>query len=656
MASGSGLLFSVGQRVVRSGSGQLFSVAQSVKLRRSGSGQLFSVAQSVQNSGSGLLFSVAQRVKDPAVAYQFKQDEGAQFGWPEFDLIVTIGNTVIDPGLLTGTLSITRSEGDSALASITLQPVAGSQDLSQYHGKRVTIAASSATKTKLMYDGKVDVPRVDLIGKTITLDCTDTRKEKNNSLVATFVSGIGYHSSAVFSDPLDIDTELNQRLETIPYAWDYGTDGIGRLTPWEPKAVADYVLGDGVIYYRNPTVSVLARGRVTNKTTITLSYNYQLLRHRERQYTFDSELGAVYYAAWGLPPTNIQLKQAIESAGWPYDNYQFVGLDPAGRYYFNNVAVFWSPIKRTGEVVTSPKLDMYGEQVVDQNGKPVYTSKLVDKKSVDSTNVYANTASWAASKRWAQNVTETIKITLQAPQSIGQYGEVSSEVSYGVADEYDATEWEAYEAHKAPPISAAQSANGDYLSSKATNVTAFNDMALTALNREATKIIKGHRDNQVDFEVPAWPDVELYHTVETAGGTINAKGKVSLIKHDFDMIEKEGSTEIKLSLSLSIGAATDTPIVVPGRPSVTDAAYTPQTIRLASHTIPLNGEQDPDWTGYIFQEKVRAGASVPAGLKIPVAMIIDTPDIDDESRDTREESAAQTYDIEIRNDPLEVIF
>lgn len=649
-------LISLAQAVAIFGAGQLAEFKQTVGLHQSGGGLFASIAQTVIGSGSGTLFEVAQRVKDPTVAYQFDQEQGAQFGWAEFDLIVTIGNQVIDSGLLTNTLTITRSEGESALVSLTLQPEAGTQDLNQYHGKRVTISASSATKTKLMYDGLVDLPKVDLIGKTITLDCTDGRSEKNNLLSPALVSGIGYHSSAVFSDASDIDEELRQRLETIPYAWDYGTDGIGRLTPWAPKALADFTLDDGAIYYRNPTVSVLSRGRVTNKITLSLTYNYQLLRHRERQYSFDSELGAVYYAAWGLPPTNIQLKQAIESAGWPYDNYQFVGLDPAGRYYFNNVAVFWSPIKRTGEVVTSPKLDMYGEQVVDQNNNPVYTSKLVNKKSVDSTNVYASTAVWAVSKRWSQNVAESIEITLQAPQSIQQYGEVAAEASYGLADDYDATDWEDYEAHKAPPASANQSANGDYIITKASDIAGFNAMALTALNRESTKIIKGHRDNRIDFEVPAWPDVELYHTMETTGGTVKAKGKVSKIQHSFDLIEKEASTDIELSLSQSVGIATNTPIAVPARPVISDAAYTPQVIKLVSHTIPLNGEQNPDWTGYIFQEQVRAGASVPAGLKVPVAMIIDTPDIDDESRDTRELTAAQTYEIEIRNDTLEVIF
>ena len=87
--------------------------------------------------------------------------------------------------------------------------------------------------------------------------------------------------------------------------------------------------------------------------------------------------------------------------------------------------MFWSPVVRTVDV--EPVLDIEGCQIVDQNRQPKY--RMVNKKTVDSTNVYANSATWKASKRWAQNIAEAVTITLQAPQSIQQYGEVASELS-----------------------------------------------------------------------------------------------------------------------------------------------------------------------------------------------------------------------------------
>jgi len=86
-----------------------------------------------------------------------------------------------------------------------------------------------------------------------------------------------------------------------------------------------------------------------------------------------------------------------------------------------------------------------------------------------------------------------------------------------------------------------QSQNGDYLVSKTASVSAFNTMALIELNLAKTRIIKGHRDNRVTFEVPLWPDVELFHTNETTNGTVKAKGKVSEVKHSLDIKEVEVS-------------------------------------------------------------------------------------------------------------------
>jgi len=650
-----GNLIVLSQLVGFQGGGNALTLNQDVQLHQTAFGKLISIEQSVKSTAAGSFLEISQRVRRAADDYQFKQSDGAILGWSGFDLTISVGGNTVDD-ILTGDVTITRREGDSTLATVKLIPSIGAQNINEYHGKPVIITASSIGRSKTIYTGVVDVPEIDVINETITLQCTDSRTEKNNALQDSFVSGVGYYSDAVFSSADDLNTELEQRLETIPYAWDYDTSGVGRLTAWEPKTTPDFTLTDESIFRRNPSITVLSRGRVTNKITCTFTYNYQLLRHRERNYSFDSGLWMAYYDIWGLPPSNIDLKQAIDSAGWPYDNYEFEGLDPAGRYTINGVSYYWSPISRTGDIVATQKKDANGNPVVDQNGEPVYDYNRDNQTSIDNTNLYAQSATWKASKRWSQNITETIECTLQAPQSINQYGEVSSEVSYGTADEYDASEWENYIAHAAPPASATQTANGDYVIKKTTDINAFNNMVLTGLNREKTKIIKGHRDNRVNFETPAWPDVELYHTIKTTADKITAKGKVTEIKHTFDTIELFASTEIELSLSQSIGTTTNDAIALPARPALSDAANTPSTIKLGTHTIPLGGVQDPDWAGYIFQELKKPGGTFTLGAKTPVAMIVDTPAIEDESRDTKEIAVSKNYNIEIRNDLLQVTF
>lgn len=644
MASGSGLLVSVAQAVVKSGSGLLVSLAQVVDLRISGKGRLVDVAQDVQVTGSGSLLALRQRVRDVAAVRQYIGEAGYPFFSGAFDLTIIVGNVDVTPSIVE-TVSITREENSSALADFTFRAPAGVQDLTRWHGKTVTITHESESGTRLMYTGVVDIPIIDLIEKTITLKCTDSREARNEAQPAEFVQSIGYWSKDVFGEPETLADELEQRLETVPYALDYDSYGSRTYTAWQPKTVADFSLGDHMIYYRRPSVEVLSRGRVTNQITLNLEYQYQRLRQRTRNYSFDSELSACTYFAHGLPPTNVQLQQAIDAAGWEYTAYSSDGLDPSGRYICQGGVIYWSTTRNYAE--TAPKLDENGDQVTDANGNPVYTQ--TGRSTSDIQNVYAQSATWTATKRWAQNVSEKLTVTLTAPQSISQYGLTSTTESYGHRDEYDATKWEQMEGYQPAPSDFLTSANGDKYRDQNADVAGWQNMALCAIARAKTRIQKAHRDNRVTFETPLWAGIELRHTVETTGGTVRAKGKVYRITHTFDVSNRESATEVELALSQAAGSAVDSPVVVPTRPAVTDPATNVQTINLRTHTIPQGGEASDNWAGYIFQD-------LGSGFKRQVAMVVDTPAIDDQSRDTKTAERSQVYTVEIRNDMLEVEF
>lgn len=656
MSSGAGELFVLAQKVVIEGAGEIATLAQDVALHTTGGGEIAVLSQSVDNSGAGELFTLSQQVVEPEHQYHFVQgDVASLFGSEKFDITIIVGGVIIDNTTIHGDITITRAEDQSALCDFTLLPGTGVQSISQYHGKAVVIKATTETRTVTIYQGVVDVPNIDLINKFITLNCTDSRKEKANALSDSFINGIGYYSENVFSD---VDTQLErleQRLQTVPASYDYDAVGIGRLTDWKPKAVPDYQLSDATIFYRNPSVQVLSRGRVTNKVTIELEFQYQRLRHREIEYDFDAELTACYYSAWGLPPKKTQMLQAIESAGWPYTDFTITkNIDPSGGYNCFGHKEYWSTKKSS--VTLTAQVDDKGKEITDAAGRTQYDTS--NRTVTDITGSYAQECNWKASKRWAQNVVETMTIIVQAPQSIEQYGEVESEKSYGVVAEYDATGWETYESYQSPPSGFSVSANGDYVYNQdALGLQAWQSAALTALHIARTEIIKAHRDNTVSFEVPFWPDVGLHHTVETTGGTVRAKGKVTRIVHNLNIEDRDCSTDIELSLSQSIGTATDSGTPVPTRPAVGDSTQSVvRSIKLRSVTVDIGAEQDPTSTGYIFKQLVRAGKSVPAGLKKPIALIIDTPDVDDASRDTKEVEGAQDYTVEIRNDLLEVEF
>lgn len=649
MPTGAGSLGSIAQSVVKIGSGSILSIAQTVDLKKTGGGQLAAISQDVGNVASGNLCSIAQIVRDSAVPLRFNQPAGVG-GVSGFDIQVSIGGQVISPSILRGMLTITRNEGDAALCSFGLQPEYGVQDLNQWHGKEVLIDVVEPGGVTRLYTGKVDIPEIDIELGHITLRCTDSRAERNNALDPDVVKGYGYWSKDLFRDPEDQNEEVKQRFETMTASLDYDAYGVGHVTDWEPKLTADYTLNDASIYRRKPTVTVLARGRVVNQVNLSIEFQYQRLRHRERNYSFDSGLSSDRYGVWGLPPTAIQMISTAEATGWPIYNFISTGLDIG-------------TTQQRGSIKYTPIVDEDGEAVTDQNGNPTFTVTRPEANS-DLTGAYAQTASWKASKRWAQNIVEKIAVTVTAPQSIAQYGLVERDISTGTRSEYLTEKWEDYDYYKSIPTSAVKSPNGDWVIDKTSDdIADYNAMVIASLAKARTQIIASHRDNRVTIETPLFPQLDLRHTLETTAGKIQCKGKVSKIIHTLDLSDPDASTEIEISLSQSTGSASDSGLTIPTRPVVTDPDTTSggvwsnsTAINLGSHVIPVGGTQDPNWNGYISKELAGPSVSNDTGLRVPVSMIIDPPTVDKESRDTKEAESVATNTVEIRNDTLGIVF
>jgi hypothetical protein len=361
-----------------------------------------------------------------------------------------------------------------------------------------------------------------------------------------------------------------------------------------------------------------------------------------------------------LPPTAIQLKQAAEAAGWPITSFNYEGLDPSGRYSCYGSTIYWTAVRKKGALV--PVKDSNGDPVTDQNGNATFSASSTE--TVAFNNVYAQTASWKASKRWAQNIVEKISLVVSAPQSIAQYGLVERDLSVGTQSEYDPEKWENYPVHKSAPSNAALSPNGDHIIDKVSaHLPAYYSAVRAAIAKARNEIVASHRDNRVTIEAPFWPQLDLRHTVQTTAGKIRCKGKVSRIVHTLSLSDPECSTEIEISLSRSAGTATDSGITLPTRPVVivpdttSGSVWKPSnSIGLNTNTIPIGGTQDPKWNGYIFKQLANVNSDNAIGLKVPVAMIIDTPAIDEQSRDTKEAETTATNIVAIRNDMLEITF
>lgn len=631
------------------GGGVIAQFEQTIHLRGTGGGIVAQFEQNVSVQGGGTVAAFEQTIID---AFNLQLQS---LGW---DLVLSIGGVQIPANRIMGDLSVTRHEGDASLMNVTLKPLPGVQDITFYQGKSVTLdVATAADGVHRIYSGKVDIPEIDLVNERYILQCTNTRKELNNSLSRTFVEGVGWYSEAVFSESEDQDEELQKRLETVEASLDYDGYNTPHLTDWEPKAAPDYVLGDSDIYRRTPDVKVTSRGRIVNRIDVELGFNYQRLRHRERNFSFDSDLSACLYDAWGLPPTVEMLRGAVDSSGWYLrpDSLETVGLDPSGVYRCFGVDVIWST--KSGNVSVQIKKDDDGNVVTDSFGNPQY--EITSRTQTDIQNVYANSATWKAAKRWSQNISERITVSVQSPQSIAQYGEVIKRNSFGVESTYEESKFADIEAYESIPEEFTQTANGDWVYDADNEGTAYRDwrdMVQTAVRRAVVEIRKTHRDNTVTLQLPLRPEFDLRHTIEITATKLRCKGKIKSLQHSFNIKDRFASTEIVVALSRAAGSPPADGSLVVVRPAITDPAVTPGTIRFGTHDIPLNGEQDLEWNGYIFKVLADPSTLAPIGFKNPVSLIIDTPDIEDESRDTREVNAFPTEQIGIRNDLLEVEF
>ena len=642
MPTDSGVIVSIEQNVVRRDSGVIVSIEQEVIHKRRDGGVIVSIEQSVHATDGGLICEIEQSVRDVAAPVK------------EWDAILTVGGKEIEHKHIAEEIHVQRRESDAALMTVVLYPDTGLQDLTFYQGKTITLDIIKDGKVTRIYTGKVDIPEVSIIDEKITLRCTNVRKELDNALSASYVDGIGYYSSHLFSESEDQAEELSKRLETVEYSLDYDPYLKPHYTPWKPKATADFTIDDADIYLRDPKVFVTSRGRIINRVDVDLEYQYQRLRQRERNFEFDSSLSACEYDAWGLPPTVQMLRTAIDVAGWAFTDLVTVGLDPGGLYNCYGSTIYYSPIKRTAEL--QQKKDENNNVVKDSNGNPVY--EQTSRSSKDSTNLYATSAEWKAATRFSQNISERITLSIQAPQSIDQYGEVIASESFGIRSEYDDEDFSNFNSYSPPPEGFTQSANEDYVydaDNEGGSKAAFSKLVYAAIYKALAKIRGSHRDNYVNIQVPLWPEIDLRHTLEATGGRIKFKGKVREVNHYIDVVEKEAYTELEIALSQSKGSQPAANIVV-SRPPVSDAGGYVTDVKFGTHTIPLNGEQDPSWTGYIFQQLASISSLAPIGFKTPVAMIVDTPDIDEASRMDKEVTKTQTEEINIRNDLLEITF
>jgi len=664
--TGSGIILSFEQKVGEIASGLILSFEQDVQFLISGSGLILSFEQDVGTTASGIILSFEQRVIEfgptPIPSHLDRS------GW---DAVIMLNGVEVPEDKIHGGIRIERTEGGASVCNFTLvyKPGAGIQNVETLAGKPVTIDFQTADGTFRVYTGVVDIPEIDLIQKKITINCTDRRLELINAQLGAIVPTIGYYSSIIFPPPKDVAEQLEQRLTTIPYSVDFDAFGVFNFTERRAKAVADFVLTADDVYDREPSVSYTSRDRIVNKISINFNYRYPRLHHMQRHFSWESPIhnniclmllegytlaqkvmieAAVYSSNWILRGDILYIP--IHNAGW------YCGVGWATTVFTASAEVFVKNPDGTykedanGKRITTTayKKDMNDEFILDSSG-----NKIADLKITGGTDyfpVFADGASWDATTRWAQTITETYSLVVKAPQSINLYGIVENDNAYSAEDDTDAAKWEDYTVYDNPFGEIEQT----YYVDAAAGRSNFNSAIVTALNIAKTTILNSHRDTRVSVNRFLWPQIDLKHTVLIDTPILRARGKVVSIIHDINNGTTEAVTTIVIALSRSIGSQAETPFNVPAIPS--------DSVNPGSSEIVLGNHygEDPEspgaenWTGRVGNKYIVGGGG--ARTQYSEQFIVRTPDLPESVRDEKIKTGGADYDISIPNDLLEVIF
>ena len=659
-------------------SGDLAVVTQSVVMNINYSGDLCGVSQSVAANYAGDLTAVSQSVTSAQQQYPFSADVA-------FDDFGTFGIRIVSDGVeipicdYMDSIQITFEEDKAAIAKMTFKQNTGERvELYRHLNKQMRIELTRPNKPAyVLYEGKFDASTYQIGDLWVQWDAVAPRERLFEKMTDAQINAIGVHDVNVFRKLDEYDDKkslVNDRLSTIPASLDF-INGNPIITPWMPKQTADYTLGACDILRLGASNSVLSQENIINKVVIKLQHQWDLLYHAERGYYFNSGYSVCDYSVWGLPPSNATVKSAAQGTGWVMSNYNSTGLHPNGIYYCswrggNPAPMWWNP--RGGNFQPADKDDPDSRDF---------------RSVVDYTNVYAQSASFLLSTRWAQPVEEMIEISVQNSASIKRYEERESTLNVTVyQDREDATDrkikrWEHYDTYKNPSRTGAVKQSNGYWTISADNINkGALQAALNVAKRVAeTQILASHRSIEMTLKTRAFaPLFNVTQTHEVDFQHVKGRFKVARIVHTLDLVNKWADTEVTYKLfSNAENQSYAVQNIQPPRAALNLFANPTYNSNLGVYTIAkgaqiFNDEEEYlDWkdensdyfsTGQTFlyykahgliREETRAINGIIVGQEVEFQVIAD--EIEEESTDTMEIEIKTTAEMGIPNDLQELV-
>ncbi len=544
--------------------------------------------------------------------------------WP---INITLGGVDVSATVV-GQVQVEAEEFASRVATFSIIPASGAIDVNDWTGKAVTInyvtvnsAGAILTDTRI-FTGKVDLPIYNPQNGFVTFACTDSLQERFEGMTdaAILAELTGYYSTSVFGESEDGWQFAQDVLSTVPKGFDLNADGVtGALTAWEAKATADYSYTEANVISGSVSTDLAKRRNLHNKSTDTFDYRFSRSCHREHSYSWapPSWDFCTYYADSHTLPNRDLINSSASGAGW--------GLQ--GGISFGQLPASTAPICGSGVWVISE--DLRGQLAVS--------------------------AGWTSVKRWAQTVTETYTLTVQAPQSVTHFGEIAITTKGALSTDYSDSSWE-NSTDLSTPSGSTQNANNDWIIERADRVASVAAMT-TKLNLMATDILKGHRENYVFWNIELNPNIERSHTLSINahlpdGRGIEAKGKAHRVIHSVELSTGRSVTLLAIAVSKTGTATPPTAdaLTPPAAPATVPAISTPAGstalgTQIGGHTG--NPAHDANEDGYSGNYSVITG-----GNTYPVQFKVDTAAIEDAARNEITGATSQTYEIIIPDETL----
>ncbi|MBE0435669.1 MAG: hypothetical protein IBX56_07695 [Methylomicrobium sp.] len=535
---------------------------------------------------------------------------------------------------LTGSISVERQVGGSALADISIVHATGPIDPTAFDGQTVAIFYSDARGQSLLFKGVVIRSRINMSDGLLALSCSDLLQEFVDELSRGQIDALIDHArvDTVYRDPINNWDYVQQCLKSAEGDLFRSVNGPIRFVPW---SVAPGVTHDDSVILAN-SLEPNFQDRHTLVNQVDIEFNWRHFAGWHRIHNIKWGVG-IHYNKWvvtafsSLPPREM-IERSIPG-GLVLTKADYVDAPPTGLYRY-----------------------MFA-QAVFNNLSPGFFAFACDINAVE---------------RWLQTITHNVNISFSAPDSIARYGAIAKNASYALSGDEGGIDWhQTVESpdlprglefltqmgamntgprvgHRSQPPSGFDVTVYNHLRGQTYRVPLYSqdstpnsvDAALVCALREARKsILETHQNVAIDYEVPLSPLLELAHGIEIDADSVSSTGRITALRHRLDIDSGEAITRLTVTPYANIDAPSlSAPVLQSAAPETVSLSH-PQLQNHFGFPGVVPAEPDEEWRGYV--------GNFADHSTYPESFTVEIPAVNEALRDALEINQSVDYTLDI---------